>query len=311
MYARRVFCTDLDNDGDVDVLSASAADDRVAWYENLGGGSFGPQQDISTGADFVVDVHAADLDGDGDVDVVSASYLDDKVAWYENLGGGAFGPQQVVTIAADGANCVRATDVDGDGDNDILTASANDDVIAVHENLGAAVFGPRQLVTNGADGVNCLSAADLNGDGQMDVASSSYFSNTVAWHQLPHGPSWAFSPTQNPNLSVTATLTGGEPHAPYFLFYSSDPLNGSAPGTGLVGGLHISTLAVQLQLQAAFSGNVMFGGHLDGIGSASATLPAAGITSLTGQFWWGVGIQLAPGSSSLYSATNIEGIPIQ
>ena len=31
---------DLDGDGDLDVLSASEADDKVAWYENLGGGAF-------------------------------------------------------------------------------------------------------------------------------------------------------------------------------------------------------------------------------------------------------------------------------
>ena len=35
-----VYATDLDGDGDADVLSASASE--IAWYENTGGGSFGP-----------------------------------------------------------------------------------------------------------------------------------------------------------------------------------------------------------------------------------------------------------------------------
>jgi hypothetical protein len=30
-----VFATDLDGDGDADVLSASFNDDKIAWYENL------------------------------------------------------------------------------------------------------------------------------------------------------------------------------------------------------------------------------------------------------------------------------------
>jgi hypothetical protein len=30
-----VYATDLDGDGDVDVLSASVRDDKIAWYENL------------------------------------------------------------------------------------------------------------------------------------------------------------------------------------------------------------------------------------------------------------------------------------
>jgi hypothetical protein len=33
-----VFATDLDGDGDADVLFASFADSTVAWHENLGGG---------------------------------------------------------------------------------------------------------------------------------------------------------------------------------------------------------------------------------------------------------------------------------
>ncbi|GAJ19923.1 unnamed protein product, partial [marine sediment metagenome] len=54
-------------------------------YENLGGGTFGSQQVISTQADRAVSVYACDLDGDGDNDVLSASHYDAKVAWYENL----------------------------------------------------------------------------------------------------------------------------------------------------------------------------------------------------------------------------------
>jgi hypothetical protein len=83
-YANSVFATDLDGDGDQDVLSASVLDDKIAWYENLGGGAFGSQQVITTAADGVYSVFATDLDGDGDQDVLSASYSDDKIAWYEN-----------------------------------------------------------------------------------------------------------------------------------------------------------------------------------------------------------------------------------
>jgi len=33
--AMDVFAVDLDGDGDVDVLSASSSDDKIAWYENF------------------------------------------------------------------------------------------------------------------------------------------------------------------------------------------------------------------------------------------------------------------------------------
>ena len=47
-----VYATDLDGDGDVDVLSACPDGvGKVAWYENLGLGAFGPEQVITTPAD--------------------------------------------------------------------------------------------------------------------------------------------------------------------------------------------------------------------------------------------------------------------
>ena len=83
--AYSVYAADLDGDGDLDVLSASWGDDKIAWYQNDGSGNFGPQSIISTDGSGVRSVYAADLDGDGDIDVISASFLDNKIAWYENL----------------------------------------------------------------------------------------------------------------------------------------------------------------------------------------------------------------------------------
>lgn len=85
--ARSVYAVDLGDDGDLDVLSASSGDDKIAWYKNVGDGEFQEQSVITTSANFAASVFAADLDGDGDPDVLSASYEDDKIAWYENTEG--------------------------------------------------------------------------------------------------------------------------------------------------------------------------------------------------------------------------------
>ena len=69
---RSVHAADVDGDGDLDVLSASPNDDKIAWYENDGNESF-TEHVISTSADGAMDVYAADVDGDGDMDVLSAS----------------------------------------------------------------------------------------------------------------------------------------------------------------------------------------------------------------------------------------------
>lgn len=85
VLARSVFSIDIDGDGDMDVLSASQGDGKIAWYENTDRlGTFGPQLIISNAANGARDVYAADLDGDGDMDVLSAS-ANNKIAWYRNL----------------------------------------------------------------------------------------------------------------------------------------------------------------------------------------------------------------------------------
>jgi PKD repeat protein len=133
-----VDAADLDSDGDLDVLSASFFDDKLAWYENLDGlGRFEAAQIISTQADFPVSILAADADGDGDADVLSASRFDSKIAWYENLdASGAFGSQQIISTATYSAADVFVADLDDDGDLDVLSASSFDDKIAWYENLG-------------------------------------------------------------------------------------------------------------------------------------------------------------------------------
>ncbi len=66
-----VFATDIDGDGDNDVLSASVYDDKIAWYRNEGGGIFSSQIIISSTTNGASTVYASDIDGDGDNDVIA------------------------------------------------------------------------------------------------------------------------------------------------------------------------------------------------------------------------------------------------
>ena len=216
--ASSVFAADLDGDGDNDVLSASYAEDKIAWYENTDGlGSVGPPQIISTTADGALSVSAADMDGDGDFDVLSASFDDDTIAWYENTDGlGSFGPRRIISIEANGANSVFGADLDGDGDPDVLSASFLDNKIAWYENTdGLGSFGPQQIITTAADGAISVFAVDLDGDGDTDVVSASFTDDKIAWYENADGlgnfgPQQIISATAEHARSVFAADLDGD-----------------------------------------------------------------------------------------------------
>ncbi len=71
-FAVSVFATDLDGDGDTDVLSASFDDNKIAWYESDGGSPpCFTEHVISTTAGGASSVFATDVNGDGATDVLS------------------------------------------------------------------------------------------------------------------------------------------------------------------------------------------------------------------------------------------------
>ncbi len=180
---RSVYAADIDADGDQDALSASAEDDKIAWYQNDGTGNFSVQKLITTEAEGAESVYAADLDADGDLDVLSASAEDDKIAWYENDGTGNFSDSKLIISEADGAASVFAADLDADGDLDVLSASAEDDKIAWYENDGTGNFSAQKIITTDADGARSVCTADLDSDGDADVISGSAGDGRIAWYE--------------------------------------------------------------------------------------------------------------------------------
>ncbi len=179
-----VFATDLDGDGDADVLFASNADGEIAWYENTDEqGGFSSKNVISNNVDGARAIYAADLDSDGDKDVLSASSSFggvNKIAWYRNTAGG-FASQNVISKNIKGAKSVFAVDVDGDGDQDVLSASQNDGKIAWYENTsGYGTFSDQKEISTTAAGAHSVYTADLDGDGDQDVLAAF---DKLAWYE--------------------------------------------------------------------------------------------------------------------------------
>jgi cysteine-rich repeat protein len=197
-FVTSLFATDLDGDGDIDVLSASKNDDKIAWYQNDGGST--PtfiEMVISITADDARSVFAKDLDGDGDMDVLSASFGDNKLAWYESDGGSppTFAERVLPIVDEfDRPTSVFATDVNGDGYTDVLAALWSNGKIVWYENDGGLPpsFISRVITINAEEALSVF-AADLDGDGDIDVLAATDRGFPVAWYENDGGLSPSFT----------------------------------------------------------------------------------------------------------------------
>jgi len=78
-----IYVVDVDNDGDLDILTATFGANMVGWLENDGNQNFTIHV-ITTSARQADTVWGSDVDGDGDIDILSAALGGDQIAWYES-----------------------------------------------------------------------------------------------------------------------------------------------------------------------------------------------------------------------------------
>ncbi len=171
---------DLDQDGDLDILSASFDNNTIEWFENDGNAQFIAHV-ITASADGASSVNVADIDGDGDFDVVSTSFLANTVAWHENDGNQQFTTRTVSTNSM-GSWSSKLADMDADGDVDIVVVSLSDDKVVWYVNNGAAAFN-EVVISQSQDNVRGIDVADIDGDGDMDIATAAAGDDKVVWHE--------------------------------------------------------------------------------------------------------------------------------
>src|SRR6185436_17483232 len=211
---RSAVTTDLDGDGDADVLVAGGKVGDFTWFENHGAGRFGQTHPIDAGTQWGArSVVGADLDGDSDVDVIAAFFELDTIAWFRNEDGlGHFGPRQDITVLADGVRSACAADMDGARAVDVIEASSLADSVSWFENVdGLGAFGPARVVTSAVANPQQVVCADVDRDGDTDVVSVSFDDDATIWHENLDGVGGSFAPHvihDGPTVGARALAVG-------------------------------------------------------------------------------------------------------
>jgi hypothetical protein len=195
--ARSVYATDVNGDGDTDVLSASWSDNKIAWYESDGGSPPGfTEHVISASAAGARSVYATDVDGDGDTDVLSASQDDDTIAWYEN-------PMGSTSLSAGAALVADGALING-GPLTVLAATVssggpltNDGLLRLLDGVVEAGSGLTNA-TGTIEGYGDI-AADLTNDG-----GATFFGDTYVIGDCTNTSRIVI---QNGTLTILGTLT--------------------------------------------------------------------------------------------------------
>lgn len=195
-----IHTSDIDGDGDIDVVGGAYYGDEVAWFENYDGvGLQWEQHTISENANGIYRVHTFDMDGDGDADILGAITLADQVVWWENLEGNW--PLHIIDGAYDSPTSVHGVDMDGDGDGDVLATSVLGDLVTIWMNTEVGVW-DRSDLDSAFDGAIAVTAADLDGDGDPDAAGAAQLADEVVW--------WNSSPSGGA-LESSILYTGSDP----------------------------------------------------------------------------------------------------
>jgi hypothetical protein len=211
-YSSDIEVTDIDGDGDLDVVEAAQDGNKIWWFENDGTPETNDDDDywtstkIKGGFSAAYDVAAADIDKDGDMDVVGAAYTGDKVSWFENDGsplGANWDTHEIGT--PNGPLSLVTVDFDYDGDIDVLSVAAVGDKIKLFINDGTPDAGWTTMnVATSIDKPENIFVADIDQDGYLDVVAAISNDDEIAWYDTAAIPE--FSNIMMPIVSVLAIV---------------------------------------------------------------------------------------------------------
>ena len=192
---------DIDNDGDIDIVTTEPLFRDIVWYQNDGNGNF--DNIFTTGEALgAVELEVVDVDGDGDLDLAVGHYFgggyaeENSYAWYENDGAGEFTPRTISQAANAAFSEIAYGDIDGDGDIDFAIGDDARDVNSTvawyqqTEDNGEITFEEISFIETDRVGVEDVELADMDGDGDLDAVTASYgtdYTSFIRWYENRDG----------------------------------------------------------------------------------------------------------------------------
>ncbi len=179
-----LFPVDLDQDGDMDILSAKWDDNGLNFWENVdGAGLSWAKHSVGDYWAYGVSVHAADIDSDNDMDVVYCNSEGREVSWWENVDGSCTNwEEHVLEMGDTHPRGVHAADVTDDGFVDIITAM--DHELFIYRNMdGTGMEWAVYLLSSGWK-FSDVDVADFNADGFTDILAAATSGAEVSWHEI-------------------------------------------------------------------------------------------------------------------------------
>ena len=193
-----VAVADVDNDGDLDLLTPTFGGASVSVRLNNGSGTFSGGSDPSVGSQ-PRSVTTADIDSDGDLDFLTANYNANSVSVRFNNGGGTFSGSTDYTVGSQ-PQSITTADVDGDGDLDFLVANGASNNVIVRLNDGTGNFSGGSTISVGTLPFN-IQTGDVDGDGDFDLLTANWgVGSTTVSIRLNNG-SGSFSGGSDPILA--------------------------------------------------------------------------------------------------------------
>jgi hypothetical protein len=193
--AKAIVGSDVDNDGDMDILATAILDHSIYCYRNdsitTDGTVFWTKDTVDQYFNGAHSVRMHDIDGDSLPDMLATAYLGHKVAWWRNAGvdekGFVIWEKQVIESNFGNACFAMAQDLDNDGLVDVAATAQRDDIVAwwKHSIENGEHTWQYNEITNSFDRPWPLYLNDINNDSLVDIVVGSSYdgNNMVVWYE--------------------------------------------------------------------------------------------------------------------------------